>query len=192
MSKGPVVAAPNLISKQSFSKAKLGQSFSEHDLIRTNSKLFVETPAIRAAQDVDGGKTFFIGRRGTGKTAITFYLKNKYPKNTLLLIPKLLSSADAFVSFEWDERVRQKPFNTLVSCFVRAILDEAVLEWKRQGLFSFRSADGSELTRERNTIENYEFDLRLLHLIDEGFWVFKVWQRKRLAQVSQSSRHACQ
>jgi len=173
MSKGPVVAAPNLISKQSFSKAKLGQSFAEHDLIRTNSKLFVETPAIRAAQDVDGGKTFFIGRRGTGKTAITFYLKNKYPKNTLLLIPKLLSSADAFVSFEWDERVRQKPFNTLVSCFVRAILDEAVLEWKRQGLFSFRSADGSELTRERNTIENYEFDLRLLHLIDEGFGYLK-------------------
>lgn len=169
MAKGHTTNPSLSISKQSFSKAKLGQSFAEHDLIRTNSRLFVETPAIRAAQDLDGGKTFFIGRRGTGKTAITFYLKNKYPKNTLLLIPKLLSSADAFVSFEWDERVRQKPFNTLVSSFVRAILDEAVLEWKRQGLFTFRSADGSELTRERNNIENYEFDLRLLHLIEEGF-----------------------
>jgi hypothetical protein len=159
----------NLVSKQMFGKAKLGQSFAEHDLIRTNSKLFVETPAIRAAQDLADGKPFFIGRRGTGKTAITFFLRNKYPKNTLLLIPKLLSSADAFISFDGDQRVRQKPFNTLVSCFVRAILDETVLEWKRQGLFSFRSSDGSELTKERNVIENYEFDLRLLHLIQEGF-----------------------
>src|ERR1700722_19438792 len=96
-----------VLSRQSFSRAQLGQSFAEHDLIRDNFKLFVETPAIRAAQEFGGPKTFFIGRRGTGKTAITFYLKNKYPKNTLLLIPKLLSSADAVVSFEWHERVRK-------------------------------------------------------------------------------------
>jgi hypothetical protein len=157
------------LSKQAFAKTKLGQSFAEHDLIRTNTTLFVETPAIRAAQDVNAGKTFFIGRRGTGKTAITYYLSNKYPKNTLVLIPKLLSSADAFVSCDWDKRVRQKPFNTLVSSFVRAILDESVLAWKKQGLFSFRTSDGSELTRERNLIEQYEFDLRLLTLIGEGF-----------------------
>ncbi|HEY0759533.1 MAG TPA: hypothetical protein VGD59_09790 [Acidisarcina sp.] len=65
--------------------------------------------------------------------------------------------------------MKQKPFNTLVSSFVRAILDETVLEWKKQGLFTFRSSGSSELTRERNMIENYEFDLRLLHLIEEGF-----------------------
>jgi hypothetical protein len=158
-----------MISRQSFARAKLGQSFAEHDLIRDNFKLFVETPAIRAAQEFAGAKAFFVGRRGTGKTAITYYLKNKYPKNTLILIPKLLSSADAFVSFGWDERIKQKPFNTLVSAFVRAILDEVVLEWKKQGLFAFRTADGSEITRERNVVENYEFDLRLLHLIEEGF-----------------------
>jgi hypothetical protein len=157
------------LSKQAFAKAKLGQSFAEHDLIRNDPKLFVETPAIRAAQDLNGGKTFFIGRRGTGKTAITFYLRNKFPKNTQILIPKLLSSADAFVSSDWDERVRQKPFNTLVSSFVRAILDEAILGWKKQGMFNFRTSDGSELTRERNLIEQYEFDLRLLTLIEEGF-----------------------
>ena len=165
----PVPASHARLSRKIFAKAKLGQSFAEHDLIRANPSLFVETPAIRAAQDPAAGKTFFIGRRGTGKTAITFYLTNKFPKNSLLLIPKLLSSADAFVSENWDKRVRQKPFNTLVSCFVRAIIDETVLAWKKQGLFSFRTADGSELTRERNLIEQYEFDLRLLTLIDEGF-----------------------
>ena len=169
MAKGTGSSAPSLVSKQIFGKAKLGQSFAEHDLIRTNARLFVETPAIRAALDLDNGKPFFIGRRGTGKTAITFFLKNRFPKNTLLLIPKLLSSADAFVSFSGDQRVGQKPFNTLVSSFVRAILDETVFEWKKQGLFTFRSADGSELTRERNLIEGFDFDLRLLHLVDEGF-----------------------
>ena len=131
---------PIQLPRQAFAKAKLGQSFAEHDLVRANPKLFVETPAIRAAQDTNGGKAFFIGRRGTGKTAITFYLSNKFPKNTLILVPKLLSSADAFVSSEYDVRVRQKPFNTLVSSFVRAILDESVLAWKKQGLFSFRGA----------------------------------------------------
>jgi hypothetical protein len=85
------------------------------------------------------------------------------------LVPKLLSSADAFLSSDWDERVRQKPFNTLVSSFVRAILDEAVVALKKRGLFSFRSSEGSELTRERNLIEQYEFDLRLMTLIEEGF-----------------------
>ncbi len=157
------------LSKQAFAKAKLGQSFAEHDLIRTIPGLFVETPAIRYAQDRDSGKTFFVGRRGTGKTAITFYLSSKYPKNTLLLVPKLLSTAGAFVASDWDKRVHQKPFRTLVSSFVRAILDECVLAWKEQGLFSFRSSDGSDLTRERNLIEQFEFDLRLLNLIEEGF-----------------------
>ena len=168
----------NPLSRKAFSNAKLGQSFAEHDLIRTNPALFVETPAIRSARDVDAGKTFYIGRRGTGKTAITFYLREKYPKNTLILLPKLLSSADAFVSSDWDPRVRQKPFNTLVSSFVRAILDEAVAEWRRQGLFTFRTADGSELTRERNNIEQFEFDLRLLNFIDEGFDYLKTGNSK--------------
>lgn len=159
----------NPLSKKAFTNAKLGHSFAEHDLIRGNPSLFVETPAIRSARSIDAGKVFYIGRRGTGKTAITFYLADKHPKTSILLLPKLLSSADPFISSEWDERVHQKPFNTLVSSFVRAILDEAVLGWRKNGLFTFRSADGSELTRERNHIEQFEFDLRLLNLIEEGF-----------------------
>ena len=82
----------NPLSKKSFSSAKLGQSFAEHDLIRSTPALFVETPAIRSARDVATGKCFYIGRRGTGKTAITFYLRDKYPKNSLIILPKLLSS----------------------------------------------------------------------------------------------------
>ncbi|HXM23987.1 MAG TPA: hypothetical protein VN948_22210 [Terriglobales bacterium] len=178
MSKPQLGHYANPLSKKSFSNARLGQSFAEHDLIRTNPTLFVETPAIRSARDIGSGKCFYIGRRGTGKTAITFYLSEKYPKNTLLLLPKLLSSGDAFVSSDWDRRVRQKPFNTLVAGFVRAILDEAVAEWRRQGLFTFRSSEESELTKERNNIEQYEFDLRLLNFINEGFEYLKTKNTK--------------
>lgn len=169
MAKSTVAGQQFAISKKAFANARLGQSFAEHDLVKENPRLFVETPAIKAAQDVEADKIFFIGRRGTGKTAITYYLANKHPKNTIMLIPKLLSSADAFVSSTLDKSVRQKPFNTLVSSFQRVILDEVVQEWKKQGLFTFRTSDGSELTRERNYIEQYEFDLRLMALIDEGF-----------------------
>ncbi len=168
----------NPLSKKSFSTAKLGQSFAEHDLIRANPTLFVETPAIRSARDVATGKCFYIGRRGTGKTAITFYVRDKYPKNSLIVLPKLLSSGDAFLSYDWDQRVNQKPFNTLVSSFVRAILDETVGEWKRQGLFTFRSSDESEVTKERNNIEQLEFDLRLLSFIEEGFGHLKSGNNK--------------
>lgn len=173
MAKGQSGHQANPLSRKSFGSAKLGQSFAEHDLIRSNPSLFVETPAIRSARDVASGKCFYVGRRGTGKTAITFYLRDKYPKNSLIVLPKLLSSGDAFLSYEWDQRVHQKPFNTLVSSFVRAILEEAVAEWKRQGLFTFRSSEGSELTKERNNIEQLEFDLRLLSFIEEGFGYLK-------------------
>jgi hypothetical protein len=80
-----------------------------------------------------------------------------------------MSSGDAFLSYDCDKRVHQKPFNTLVSSFVRALLDEAVAEWKRQGLFTFRSSEESQVTRERSHIEHSEFDLRLLNFIEEGF-----------------------
>lgn len=163
----------NPLSRKSFSNAKLGQSFAEHDLIRTNPSLFVETPAIRSARDVTSGRCFYIGRRGTGKTAITFYLRDKYPKNSLIVLPKLMSSGDAFLSYECDRRVHQKPFNTLVSSFVRALMDEAVLEWKRQGIFTFRTSEDSSLTKERHNIEQSEFDLRLLNFIEEGFGYLK-------------------
>ncbi len=169
MVKPQAASSPIQLPKKAFANARLGQSFAEHDLIRANPRLFVETPAIRAAQDPESGKIFFIGRRGTGKTAITFYLSSKYPRNTITLVPKLLSSADPFVSSQWDKRVHQKPFNTLVSSFERAILDEALAAWIKQGLFAFRSSTASEITRERNEIEQFEFDLRLLNLIEEGF-----------------------
>lgn len=163
------------LSRQAFKLANLGHSFAEHDLIKSNPGLFVETPAILAA--TTSSKCFFIGRRGTGKTAITFYLLNKYQKNTLLLLPKLLSAGEPFIAHDWTIDVHQKPFATLVSAFMRVILDEVVLEWRKQGLFSFRSSEGV-LVSEREQIESLNFDLRLMTLVEQGFKCLKDCQTR--------------
>ena len=156
------------LPKDAVKKASIGQSFAEYDIIRQNSSIFVETPAMRAIADMNRPKCFFVGRRGTGKTAITFYFQQKWPKNTILLIPQLLSATDAFISTEWSEDVHQQPFKTLVCSFKRAILDEVLGEWIKQGLYRFRSSD-TNISRERNIVEQQEFDIRLLDFVREGF-----------------------
>ncbi|MGA2426592.1 MAG: hypothetical protein ABSG07_21530, partial [Terriglobales bacterium] len=57
------------LPKGSLKRLTLGQSFAEYDKVLEKSNVFVETPAIRAALDLERSKCFFVGRRGTGKTA---------------------------------------------------------------------------------------------------------------------------
>ena len=159
--------APFQLPKDALRKASIGQSFAEYDLIRAFPALFVETPAMRAALDPNRPKSFFVGRRGTGKTAVTVYLQSKDSKNTLLVIPQLLSAADEYIPTDWSADVHQQPFKTLVCSFKRAILDEVLAVWFKQGLYRARSA--TAITREKNDIEQHEFDIRLLNFISEGF-----------------------
>ena len=146
------VQCPIQLPKDALEKASVGQSFAEYDLIRAHPSLFVETPASRAALDPNRPKSFFVGRRGTGKTAITFYLQSKNSKNTLLLIPQLLAAADEYIQTDWSPDVHQQPFKTLVCSFKRAILDEVLAVWFKQGLYRFRST--TAITRERNDVSS--------------------------------------
>lgn len=193
-------AVPFQLPKDALKKASIGQSFAEYDLVRLYPSLFVETPAMRAAMDPNRPKSFFVGRRGTGKTAVTFYLQAKDAKNTVLLIPQLLSAADEYIPTDWSPDVHQQPFKTLVCSFKRAILDEALAVWFKQGLYRLRS--NSAISRERNEFEQYEFDLRLLNFISEGFeclksrpkdWLRFVSKPKQIAeemdQEATTSRH---
>jgi hypothetical protein len=160
-------SAPFQLPKDAIKRASIGQSFAEYDLIRAHPALFVETPAMRAAVDVNRPKCFFIGRRGTGKTAVTFYLQSRNFKNAIPLIPQMLSAADQYIPNEWSPDVHQQPFKTLVCSFKRAILDEILFVWFKQGLY--RPHASSVITREKNEIEQFDFDLRLLNFISEGF-----------------------
>jgi hypothetical protein len=180
--------APFQLPKDALKKASVGQSFAEYDLIRAHPYLFVETPAMRAALDPNRPKSFFVGRRGTGKTAITFYLQSKNSKNTLLLIPQLLAAADEYIPTDWSPDVHQQPFKTLVCSFKRAILDEVLAVWFKQGLYRFRST--TAITRERNDVEQYDFDLRLLNFISEGFECLEGKPKEWLKFVSRSKQLA--
>ena len=56
----------------------------------------------------------------------------------------------------------------MVTSFKRALLDEVLVSWNRRGLLSLQRLP-SGLTRERNYLEDYDFDLRVLAFTEEGF-----------------------
>ena len=70
--KSPATKPQISIPKGALARIELGQSFAEYDQVLTKPNVFVETPAIRAALNPSRSKCFFVGRRGTGKTAITY------------------------------------------------------------------------------------------------------------------------
>lgn len=70
--------SPARLPKDALKKLNIGQSFAEYDIIRDKAAVVVDTPAMRSALDRDRSKCFFIGRRGTGKTAITFQVANTF------------------------------------------------------------------------------------------------------------------
>jgi hypothetical protein len=180
LSRAPASSLPKL-PKGTLKKLNIGQSFAEYDIVRDKVGVVVETPAMRAAVDKDRSKCLFVGRRGTGKTAITFQVQAS-KQRSLLLLPQLFSPVEKLFSPADMENVHQRPFKTLVTSFKRALVDEVVASWVRRGLFSLDRRTQSVLTRERNAIENLDFDLRLLQLAGEGFAALnnqqdKEWQR---------------
>jgi hypothetical protein len=84
------VEVPVQLPKDALKRVNLGQSFAEYDLVLAKHDVFVRTNALMAADNTTGSKCFFIGRRGTGKTAITKYLV-KSPARTALINPEIFS-----------------------------------------------------------------------------------------------------
>lgn len=176
-----VAAAPPRLPKGSIKKLNIGQSFAEYDIVRDKVGIVVDTPAIRASLDRDRSKCFFVGRRGTGKTAITFQVQSS-PQRSLLLLPQLFSPMEKLFAHQDMGNVHQRPFKTLVTSFKRALLDEVIASWVHRGLISLDKKTQSVLTRERNAIEECDFDLRLMQFTKEGFAALdgnqdKEWQR---------------
>ena len=72
--------------------------------------------------------------------------------------------------------------------FKRAILDEVLAVSFKQGLYRFRST--TAITRERNDVEQYAFDLRLLNFISEGFECLEGKPKEWLKFVARSKQLA--
>ncbi len=170
-------AAPVALPKNTLKKLTLGHSFAEYDKVLEKPNVLVETPALRAASDAEHSKCFFVGRRGTGKTAIALHLE-RHRKNTALLLPQLFAPLEQFFSTEEMLDVHQRPFKTLVTSFKRALLGEVLLSWKKRGLISFDRHLPQPISRERTLIDDHDFDLRLLALVKDGFEALKNKQDK--------------
>jgi hypothetical protein len=156
------------LPKGTLKRLSLGQAFAEYDKLLDRDNVYVETPALRVALDDNQGKCLFVGRRGTGKTAITLYLQKRISGRVILLLPQLLSPVGRNFDVSSMEDVHQQPFKSLVSSFKRAILDEVICHWIRRGKFSYKSNTPAVLSRERNYIEDYDFDTRLLSFSEES------------------------
>lgn len=169
--KRPKVQLP----KDALKRINLGQSFAEYDKVLSPA-VFVKTPSIEAATEPLRSKCFFVGRRGTGKTAITYYLQSS-SKWAFQLHPQALVPASIPVDQERLRDTRQRHFRTLTSCFKRALLDEAISEWSKNSQVSLSSLP-SEIRGERNVIEDYDFDGRLLKFFQEALHPLEVGNEK--------------
>jgi len=155
------------LPKDALAKINLGQSFAEYDRILLRPGVFVKTPATEAASDPSRSKCFFVGRRGTGKTAIAMHLSARHP-TAIALHPQAFNAISMLVTIPIDKLrdVNQRPFRSLIACFQRALEDEVLLEWIKCGLTTFDQLP-SGLRAERNYLEQCDFDLRILEFVDK-------------------------
>lgn len=156
--------APKL-PKDGLKKLNLGQSFAENDHVLKLRDVFVITPAVLAAEDPTRGSCFFVGRRGTGKTAIAMHLADKR-RNALSITPHQFVPSDLRLPLESFRDTRQKPFKSLATAFKLALTLEVVSHWLRKKLTTFNQLPES-ICRYRNHIEQHSFDSRLLTLFEE-------------------------
>lgn len=153
------------LPKGALSKVHLGHSFAEYDIIRQNPQITVKTPALIAAEDSGRSKCFFVGRRGTGKTAITYHFASTL-KNATQILPQVIVPSNLPVNTEDLKDTRQRPFHSLVAAFKRNMLNEVISEWDTKNYIKLNKLP-AQLARERNLIEDFDFDVRLLQLMGE-------------------------
>lgn len=174
------------LPKNALEKIKIGQAFAEYDIIRDDQNLFVTTPATLAAFSYDAGKCFFIGRRGAGKTAITYELQRKFPNNTIPITPHIFDLLSLPLENEEFKDTRKRAFKSLMHTMERALIDEAVrhlLETKKISLNNLPTT----ISKERNLIEDCSFDQRILNLTEEIFDAYSKSQDKLwLRQINRS------
>jgi len=178
------------LPRGTLAKVSLGQSFAEYDKLLSKPNVFVDTPAIQAALDPQKSKCFFVGRRGTGKTAITYYVTQKRGKASALILPQIFAPLGNYLTSADVCDPRQREFKSLVVCFKRSLADEVVREWARRGLYEFRRAP-DPVSRERNLIENYDFDNRLVELFNEIFQDLKAGNEREWLRCVNRSKDLC-
>jgi Cdc6-like AAA superfamily ATPase len=160
---GPAVRP---LPKKALERIHLGQSFAEYDTSLESPSVYVHTPALQAASDPTNPHCFFVGRRGTGKTATTKFLMRNSQRVTLIR-PEIFSPSSLQIPIADFEQANQKPFRSLLAAFKRSLQDEVLFQ---VDVPSNRLERGTQivLQREREIYGGMDFDLRVLHFI-KGF-----------------------
>ena len=184
------------VPKDALKRVHLGHSFAEFDLVRDNPALIVQTPAIQSALSSSRTKCFFVGRRGTGKTAITYSVSAK-TKNCIRLVPGLISPMKSDVEVSEFRDPKQRPFKSLVSCFKRAIYGLVLEQWDGANLLGAANVPHA-LSKELRSPDHDDFDLHLLTLFDqvlgclheqdERNWLKAMSAQKTLAKAMEGFR----
>lgn len=155
------------LPKDALLKITLGQPHAENDRIRKDKSLMVRTSAVLAALDANRSKCFYVGRRGTGKTAITYYLQAER-KNTIQVHPEIFNVLGEHLNTEELRTPRGRSFPSLVSCFHRAIVAEVLAHWIELKVERFTQLSPT-LNMERSLIEGHTFESRLIIYVENIF-----------------------
>lgn len=162
---------PVQLPRDALQRVNLGKAFAEYDIIRNSPDLFVSTPATLAALNRDSNSCFFVGRRGSGKTAITIEMQRKSPR-TVTILPQIFDLLRLPLEIADFRDTRQRPFKSLVYAVERALLGELIRQWVLDKKIDYESAP-EVVQKERMLIENLDFEERFLNLCDEIFHAFK-------------------
>jgi hypothetical protein len=169
------------LPKDALQRVDMGKAFAEHDLIKTSAELFVSTPATLAALNKNNTSCFFVGRRGSGKTAITIELERKFPR-TITILPQIFDLLKLPLALSEFKDTRQRPFKSLRYAVERTLLGELIRQWAKDKKLDFNTAP-QVVKKERSLIENLDFEERFLSLCEEIFEAFqsenkKLWLRQ--------------
>ena len=98
-----------ILPKNALQRVKIGKAFAEYDLIRNDPELFVKTPATISSLDEDSSNCFYVGRRGAGKTAITYEVQRRFPR-TIHIVPQIFDLLQLPLEHEEFVDTKQRPF----------------------------------------------------------------------------------
>ena len=151
------------LPKDALSRISLGDSFAEYDMLVDDACVFVSTNAFLAANDPARNKCFFIGRRGTGKTALTIQL-SRLPGISIQIYPEVFAPLNSAIAPEHFAKSHQKPFRSVVSAFELTLGFELLYEMLESGKVS-RDALPDFVQRELKIEDNQDFDLRAVRFV---------------------------
>lgn len=147
------------VPKNALSRVHIGHSFAEYDIIRDDPSLFVVTPAINAAMATERTKCFFVGRRGTGKTAVSFHLEQA-SRSHIRLVPEIVSPMFAGEELLLTAHKNKRVFSSFVEAFEFSLYATVLSHWLDQGLI-----DSYEIPKSIAKLlpgERFDFDDGLL------------------------------